>query len=151
MGKEGFLNMGVFLCFLTQNMILVIKNRLLKNGVYKSIGLFLKILKPVKKIQTGGRHEIMFLWYVLDKVRWLLQKRTFWYIQPTQNHFLVLKPLEKVLRTSKHHFWKVEFWWPNPYFRWERRGFWTWVFWLDFGHQNSTFQTRCSEVHRTLV
>ena len=109
-------------------MILVIKNRLLKNDAQKSVGSFLKILQPKNYFQRGGRHKIMFLCCFLDKVTCLPLKQTFWDIHPTENRFWALKSLEKFLWTSKYHFWEVNFWWPNPYFRWERKDFWIWVF-----------------------
>ena len=49
------------------------------------------------------------------------KKTSFSVILSIYNRFLALKPLETVLRTSKHHFWEVHFWWPKSNLKSENR------------------------------
>ena len=51
------------------------------------------------------------------KHRWKLQNMPFWVILSTWNRFLALKSLKTAVSISKHHFWKVHFWWPKWTFR----------------------------------
>ena len=80
----------------------------------------------------------------LQKTSYGLLKSLIFRIDP-----IALNSSEKFLWTSKHHFWKVHFWWPKanqnthiqkPFLSHLKYG---------FGHQKSASQKWCLEVRRT--